>query len=75
MENNQPKYCVICNKPLPMSRTKYCSNQCRIDDRAKGGKKAKLKQAKKKAAEFADINEAARAEGLTYGQYVAKYGL
>ena len=75
MKNNYSKFCVICNKPLPMSRTKYCSNQCRIDDRAKCGKKAKLKQVKKKAAEFADINEAARSEGMTYGQYVAKYGL
>lgn len=50
----------------------YCCAECR--KKAENRKKKREKQAKNKL-DLSQINELARAEGLNYGQYVAKYGL
>lgn len=54
-------------------RKKYCSVKCQR--KAKGSLKRAPKQKKKSKLSLAQINELARAEGLNYGPYVAKYGL
>ena len=50
-------------------KRKYCCEDCRM--RANYRKSRK----KKNAVELAGIENLARKEGLTYGKYVAKYGL
>ena len=62
--------CKWCGKTFISDRKKkYCSAECRnkAQHPRKGPKKVKLS--------LAAINALARAEGLNYGQYVAKYGL
>lgn len=62
--------CKWCGEIFESDRKKkYCSEKCRCKAQhpKKGPKKVKLS--------LAAINALARAEGLNYGQYVAKYGL
>ena len=62
--------CKWCGKTFISDRKKkYCSAECRnkAQHPRKSPKKVKLS--------LAAINALARAEGLNYGQYVAKYGL
>ena len=69
----EQRFCVYCFKPRPIGKKKYCCNQCRLDADKGKSKKAKLKKARETAQAIADLNQAAKAEGLSYGQYVAKY--
>jgi predicted nucleic acid-binding Zn ribbon protein len=84
------KNCLICGKPLTGTNKKYCSAECRYQAQLQRQRSANLIEYKKPKAEatppkkrgrpkkkqsLADINKLARAEGLTYGQYVGKYGL
>ena len=77
--------CVVCGKKLEGQQRQYCGEECRKKakaqvQRAKNKEiykafKPKSKARHKPKMSIAEINEKARAEGLNYGQYVAKYGL
>lgn len=49
----------------------YCSEECKNKH---SNKQTKKRGRKKKVLSLAEINQRARAEGLTYGQYIVKYG-
>lgn len=68
------RLCGNCRKPLAVSKRKYCCNACRLEAESLKTITGRRKRAKKKASALAEINAAARSEGLSYGQYVAKYG-
>ncbi len=71
---NKTAICPVCQTVFePKSASKYCSAKCRL--KANGRMSPKPRQRKKPSLSLAQINELARAEGLNYGQYVAKYGL
>jgi predicted nucleic acid-binding Zn ribbon protein len=90
-KGKQNTECIICGKPLPPLRRSYCSDECarrskicREEEynkeqykkpKAEEQKKPKKRGRPKKNSTLAGINELARAEGLSYGQYVGKYGL
>lgn len=60
------------------SKRKYCCAKCgKAANNYKGKSKNKPRKTERKKPKLtlAQINELARAEGLNYGQYVAKYGL
>lgn len=62
--------CVECGEKITdINRRKYCSDECRF-----GIKLPKAKK-KKKLNDLSVIARKSNEEGLTYGQYVAKYGL
>ncbi len=66
--------CARCGDAfISDKRQKYCSEKCRLI--AYGRITAKPKPRKKPNLSLAQINELARAEGMNYGQYVAKYGV
>ena len=66
-----PGICAFCGAKFTGDRKKkYCCDDCRI----RHNKRLKPKPRNKPAQSIADINALARAEGLSYGQYVAKYG-
>lgn len=74
------KTCPICGNFFTGRPNKiYCSAKCRIksDNKrlSKERKKPKVNECKGKikALSLEEINRRARAEGLTYGQYMAKY--
>jgi predicted nucleic acid-binding Zn ribbon protein len=77
--------CVICGGALTGTQSKYCSyechkkatakKQCQDKDRFKKPPTVERKKPKKPSLSIAQINELARAEGLNYGQYVAKHHL
>ncbi len=50
-------------------KRKFCSDECRLQSYGRGKKKKKADNSLSKIALLA------RKEGLSYGQYVAKYGL
>ena len=65
----EEKTCVICYKVLPKGRSKYCSDEC-----FKQIKTVPKFTPTEKKSTIAEINAKARAEGLSYGQYMTKYG-
>lgn len=68
--------CGWCEKEFVSMRKKtYCSNECRYE--ANGRKRKQTAKSKKTKPKFtlAQVNAMARAEGLSYGQYMAKYSL
>jgi ribosome-binding protein aMBF1 (putative translation factor) len=72
--------CNMCGKECVRTSgaQKVCVD-CRKKVKYDGYKRAKPKSAKKrerkqKALSISDICKLAKAEGLTYGQYVSKYG-
>lgn len=84
-----PAVCPVCGKVFMKGlKKKYCSDICR--DKSNGvarerqkmktpesenKEKVKRRGGRKKARTVAEINEAARAEGSSYGEYVFKHGL
>jgi predicted nucleic acid-binding Zn ribbon protein len=84
-------HCEICGKKLEGRKRKYCSAEClryankkqalilQKDEykkpKAEVNQEPKKRGRPKKKPTLAQINAKARAEGLNYGQYVAKYGL
>ncbi len=68
---NISKYtCRWCGKQFESNTpVEFCSAACRKAHRQK-----KKTDNKKNMAEIARINELARKEGLTYGQYLARHG-
>ena len=80
----KPRFCKVCGKKINEPRRQFCSDECRQkanQDKAteirSTYKKIKITERKrtKPALSIAQINELARAEGLNYGQYCAKYKL
>ena len=65
--------CLNCGRSLENEppQARYCAD-CR---RARRERKAALREKRKKPLSLAAINELARAEGLSYGEYVRRYGL
>lgn len=89
-EKKEKKVCIICGKQFDGRNRKYCSAECQNEGKnARNSKYAyeyayrykkpeaekKPQKKKKPSLSLAKINELARAEGLNYGQYVAKYHL
>ncbi len=82
-----PAVCPMCGKVFMKGlKKKYCSDICRDQSNgiARGRQKmkppasenkGKVKRSGRKARTVADINEAAREEHLSYGEYVEKYKL
>lgn len=81
--------CDICGKPLTGMQKKYCSDECAkkgfvkvrneykkdLYKKPKAEEKPKAKRNRpKKVLSASEIETIARAEGLTYGKCVAKYG-
>lgn len=77
--------CIVCGKKLVGRQRQFCSAECRLKDKAKSQQaknkeiykavKMKPRVRHKPKMSIEEINAKARAEGLNYGQYVAKYGL
>ena len=74
--------CPVCGEMFQTNRyKKYCGEKCRlklkkISDAAKRAEKSKKLKEKKyvhKTTAVEDIAVLARAEGLSYGQYVARH--
>lgn len=64
-------HCEYCGKVYEQAYTsKYCSEECKNKARAHTKKRGRPK----KKLTLAEIDRLAKAEGLTYGQYVSKYG-
>lgn len=69
------KKCEQCGQSFPASRrsVKYCSDECRKRKNLENSKSTYEKKKKEmKKDRISEINALARAEGLTYGQYVAR---
>lgn len=77
------KRCIICGKEFTARRDsqKCCSSECRKENASryqkakyyKTSRTAKSPEPKRPKNNITEIAVAARAEGLTYGQYVARY--
>lgn len=71
--------CVVCGKKFqPVARTQiYCSKVCakKRDRELRRERELAQREEKKKSNALIDIAVAARREGMSYGQYVAKYGV
>ena len=62
--------CRWCGKDFKApKRRKYCSDECRLYANGRGKRKSKTNKT------LIEVAQLAHKEGLTYGQYVAKYGL
>ena len=90
MTMKKEKYCKICGKPFVPRTNNHlcCSTECskvnadrlrrkRIMERQEieKGEKVKLKEIKMKTLSIAKINELARQEHCSYGQYCGKHGI
>ena len=79
------RFCVVCGEKLKFKQQKYCSDICRnkaatLRQMEKGLVEEKevpkvVKKRKKPKYTLDQVQALARQEGLSYGQYVAKYGL
>jgi ribosomal protein L20 len=82
--------CKWCGSEYQTERknTRYCSDECRKASEKKAKKETerryqerKLEKARKRLKldadrlSISDVNALARAEGLTYGKYLAKHGM
>lgn len=70
--------CPTCGKNFPYNsgNRKYCSLECKNKaQQIKADESASPRQRKKRAKTIVDIIRAAKAEGLSYGEYVSKYGV
>ena len=71
--------CEFCAKEFSGRQKKYCSSECRLrangqlPDLTVSDELIRLPKKRVKKMSLSEINEAARAEGLSYGQYTAKY--
>ncbi len=76
IRKNNPRYftCLVCGKTfMSFSARKYCSNDCKLI--ANGRKKRRNVLTKEPSFAIEEVCLMARNEGLSYGQYVAKYNL
>lgn len=75
------KRCVVCGlKFSANTRANTCSKECREKRKDlkitewKNNKKRVVKKESLARKSLSEINELARKEGLTYGEYVARHG-
>ena len=76
-QKNKPKklyyHCEYCGKVYEQgSENKYCSDECKSKYASGRNKKSGRK---KKPLSIVEVETLARAEGLSFGQYVKKYKL
>lgn len=85
----EKRLCVVCGADLKGNRKKYCSDKCRQKAEAirlhekrkadyeeyKSFKKIRPKKRTKPKMSLNEVMKRAKVEGLTYGQFVAKYKL
>lgn len=79
------RFCSRCGKKFVPVKGEYyfCSEECRGEEpkanrekvRVKSAADVKPKKQKEKKETLTSIQQKAHKEGLSYGQYVAKYGL
>ena len=71
---SQTQICDYCGKEFHNGRRRqYCSNECRLAANGRGDiKQYEIKKIKPKLS-IGEVNKLAREEGLTYGEYCAKY--
>lgn len=71
---NRKLICGYCGKEFHNGRRRqYCSNECRLAANGRGDiKQYELKKIKPKLS-ICEVIKLAREEGLTYGEYCAKY--
>ena len=78
-----PRTCSICGKVFTAcsTRHKYCGDDCRKvatktweRERCRREKEARERK-KKNARTIGEISAAAKKAGMTYGEYVAKFGV
>ena len=73
------KECVNCGRLFnPNTKKQICCGKICAKERARkleAERRLKLNMEKAKKNQLMDIAEAARLEGMSYGKYVAKYGL
>ena len=77
MIQKSKKSCFICgNSFIGIAQQKYCCKECAMMANKRSQQESQVRRRHKKAnADLVDIVRKAIEEGLTYGQYVAKYGL
>lgn len=77
MIQKKQKTCLICGKSfIGLVQQKYCCKECAMMANKRCQQESKVRrQHKKTNASLIDIVRKSKEEGLTYGQYVAKYGL
>lgn len=63
------KICPMCGEPARKTYGRYCSKPCMVRARTQAARSAA------RIREIAQLNEEARALGLSYGQYVARRGI
>ena len=75
------KRCVVCGMQFSAkTRANTCSKECREKRKDlkitewKNNQKRVVKKESLARKSLSEINELARQEGLTYGEYVARYG-
>ncbi len=73
------KFCIVCGKRIPenSSRHKICSNRCSLKRKllSRKGQPAPYEYAKEppiEAYSLGELQRRARAEGLSYGQYMSR---
>lgn len=72
------KECAICHRIFKAvnERNLYCSAKCLQEAKNEQRRnKVKIRRAGENCESIEEINRKALAEHLTYGQYVAKYGI
>lgn len=77
MIQKKQKTCLVCGKSfIGLVQQKYCCKKCATMAYNRNQQERQERRRRKKAnADLIDIARKSREEGLTYGQYVAKYGL
>ena len=68
------KSCSICRDKVAMCRAKWFGSIAEEDERNRKAEERKKEQ-KPKTMTLEEISTAAAKEGISYGEYVAKYGL
>ena len=75
------RYCLHCGSPYATDRNRpgFCSDTCRRQRQLAQQREYKLRkkarEAKPNHLSIAEIERLARAEGISYGQYVVKHRL
>ena len=77
------KTCIMCGKALEKPCRKFCSDECRTEKRRldarickekkEAARKIEKRVKKKPSLTLNEVARLARAEGLSYGEYSAKY--
>ena len=77
MIQKKQKTCLICGTSfIGLVQQKYCCKECAMMANKRSQQESQVRRRRKKAnTSLNDIARKSKEEGLSYGQYVAKYGL